>query len=406
MSMLVKHHSCGLAAMRSVVVCFVAGGHPKELMVHSGDQIHSSVHERDAQGWSMEACKCPHPRLKTLLNHDTDLDSTVLGKLGHQAVSLRNTFQLDTHKHLTTLGSKRFCASSQLLRCRVATRCREPWAVYQPSFHNHALLGRLSWIGYKAKFQRQTTTVMSALGPSADYAMVGSKWRIILDVGLEEGTWIASLFGSDWGASGARLLLPVDVEFVRESDGSQSLRPLRSAKFVSMQGEQTVRVEPGVWKFTSTDSRRFNLLFDLAFPDGAVKNDVALPADRVYFGLYAWDGTQLEQDKIELEKLQQEAQAIQDMDTSNSRQSSPRAPESILDQAREVGKLERMLAKARDLRRDMPIDTDDVIDGPGGLKIGKCGGLYVRRWKLFAGRVNYILGTFTIRPFDDGSSTR
>ena len=54
-----------------------------------------------------------------------------------------------------------------------------------------------------------------------------------------------------------------------------------AVKYISMQGEQTVRVENGDWQLRPTGSSEFELRFFLNFPDGAVKNDVNVPAQRV-----------------------------------------------------------------------------------------------------------------------------
>ena len=40
-------------------------------------------------------------------------------------------------------------------------------------------------------------------------ALDGTAWRLLLNVGREKGTWMPS----EWGASGARLALPLDVRF-------------------------------------------------------------------------------------------------------------------------------------------------------------------------------------------------
>ena len=41
-------------------------------------------------------------------------------------------------------------------------------------------------------------------------SLIGSRWQLKLDIGLEPGSYLAR---SDWGASGGRLRFNVDVDF-------------------------------------------------------------------------------------------------------------------------------------------------------------------------------------------------
>ena len=51
----------------------------------------------------------------------------------------------------------------------------------------------------------------SALRPTAS-PLVGTRWNLRLNVGLESGTWMPKRFPG-WAESGARLLVDCEVEF-------------------------------------------------------------------------------------------------------------------------------------------------------------------------------------------------
>ena len=51
---------------------------------------------------------------------------------------------------------------------------------------------------------------LHALPAAALSTLIGSSWRLKMDIGLEPGSYLAR---SDWGASGGRLRFNVDVDF-------------------------------------------------------------------------------------------------------------------------------------------------------------------------------------------------
>lgn len=154
------------------------------------------------------------------------------------------------------------------------------------------------------------------------------------DVIMTVGRTPSSAMPPEWAASGGKLGLPLRVKFsaagageppysspheslLGESSSTASLfptavTPLNEPSFVSMRGVETVRVEPGRFScrldggshqhsfrffldFVSVCKIRFNIMnairahfrglvfSSIAKPDGAVKNDVSLPAERIYF---------------------------------------------------------------------------------------------------------------------------
>lgn len=102
----------------------------------------------------------------------------------------------------------------------------------------------------------------------------------------------------EWAASGA--LLPIsglEVQFEGEHaydcderrmigapEDSYRLRVLSSGKYTGASGEKEVYALPhGVWSVMETGPFFYRLRFYLDFPDGAIRNDVELPAGRVFF---------------------------------------------------------------------------------------------------------------------------
>mmetsp|Transcript_21542 Transcript_21542/g.46819 ORF Transcript_21542/g.46819 Transcript_21542/m.46819 type:complete len:226 (+) Transcript_21542:222-899(+) len=123
---------------------------------------------------------------------------------------------------------------------------------------------------------------------------------------------------TEWAASGAKLGLPLTLEFSsddttstyhddtktshgeivadRESllgeEGQHAglmlpsflVKPLNEPSFISSNGQEFVKVAPGRCSCQlSPDTEQYSFRFFLDFPDGAVKNDVSLPAERIYF---------------------------------------------------------------------------------------------------------------------------
>jgi len=116
----------------------------------------------------------------------------------------------------------------------------------------------------------------------------------------------------EWAASGARLVLP-DLELCfgervykygySETEERMlgygydppplSIDVLSMPKFVGTKGEETVQVKKGAYALKSppADDDAYPGIafrFFLDFPDGALRNDVTLPAERVFFTTKCW----------------------------------------------------------------------------------------------------------------------
>ena len=115
-----------------------------------------------------------------------------------------------------------------------------------------------------------------------------------LDIGREPGTWMPS----EWGASGARLSLPITVNFTDETvdlgfGGEENLngrfakrvRCIEPGRFISAElGERVVDVREGAWVATPSKVGGVGKVrFFLEIPHSVTRNDVTLPSGRIFF---------------------------------------------------------------------------------------------------------------------------
>ena len=144
------------------------------------------------------------------------------------------------------------------------------------------------------------SSLVSGGGRNPAASLSGVRCGITLSVGREPGTWM----DKDWAASGARLMLPLTLQFTDEDmdlgiPGEQALGGRfcqrvtcegGGGSFVGPKGTVDVPVEGGGWT-TSRTSRRgeSRIRFFLDFPEGASRNDVDIPKGRVFFSSACFD---------------------------------------------------------------------------------------------------------------------
>jgi len=129
-------------------------------------------------------------------------------------------------------------------------------------------------------------------------SLVGLDCSVTMSVGREPGTWMPK----EWGASGARLSLPLAVRFSdepvdlgypgEETMGGRNARRLdcEGGSFVGLAGEVVVAAKGGAWNVLPSGRPGESLVrFFIDFPEGATRNDVSLPAGRVFFNCASWD---------------------------------------------------------------------------------------------------------------------
>ena len=241
---------------------------------------------------------------------------------------------------------------------------------------------------------------------------MGGTWRLSLNVGREPGTYMPE----DWAASGARLAFPVDVEFTTAAstqfafeellgaaDGTCRLRVLGPGKFIGSSGEVSVECKHGAWRATPTGAGgESHLRFFLDFPEDATRNDVVLPAGRLFFTTGCWQATELELAEQALKELEE---AISELDTSWAATREEGEKANVLRKAaifREgvtlSEKRQMLVAQLRAVASSMP-GPSGTVDGPPGLKVGKVGGLSVKR-KRGLGEAYFMLGTFSMASIE------
>lgn len=128
----------------------------------------------------------------------------------------------------------------------------------------------------------------------------GFECQLTLNIGREPGTWMPK----EWGESGARLSLPLALTFSDEvvdlgvpgeqtlNNGGRYAKRLicEGGQFVSASGAQTVKSSGGAWTTEGSPipgARSLNFFID--FPEDASRNDVTLPAGRVFFSAACWE---------------------------------------------------------------------------------------------------------------------
>ena len=123
--------------------------------------------------------------------------------------------------------------------------------------------------------------------------------QLTLNIGREPGTWMPK----EWGASGARLSLPMKVRFAEEVvdvgfPGEETLGTSRFARkvyceggsFIGADGETFVKATGGAWATESSGIPGASTLnFFIDFPEAAERNDVSLPEGRVFFSGAVWE---------------------------------------------------------------------------------------------------------------------
>lgn len=142
--------------------------------------------------------------------------------------------------------------------------------------------------------------------------LVGTQWKLNLDVGLQPGTWMPKRFPG-WAESGARLGLGLEVEFSdqksnqRESlvgpkeDTYELVVTSPQCTYVSERGQETVTFTSGGWCIQRPKDVIRNaagslvqpeglLKFWLDCPTGAKRRDVEIrEGTRIFFTTGVWD---------------------------------------------------------------------------------------------------------------------
>ena len=227
----------------------------------------------------------------------------------------------------------------------------------------------------------------------------------------------------EWAASGARLGFPVEVEFTDEAcadydmtkerllgstgKGIRAAVPLNEPTFISNKGQETVRVEEGAYgcELQAVEPQQYTFRFFLDFPEGATRNDVELPAERIYFMTSCWIDNEAALQRAQ-KRLEEAEKAIEDI--NNEIREIEQASSNIFQKAmgfRETVTLvetkKAITDQVNELRQTYPLNSELLLKGPNGLTFVKEGIIAVKRYRgaLETREQYHWVGTFSIKEF-------
>jgi len=228
----------------------------------------------------------------------------------------------------------------------------------------------------------------------------------------------------EWAASGARLVFPLEIEFTdelcsdyemtKESLLQQATKnprlvvPLNEPSFVSTKGQETIDVKEGAFgcQLQTPQAQQYALRFFLDFPNGAERNDVTLPAERIYFLWSCWLLNEASIDMAEglkaglEERIDEIGQQIQ---ASSEQQNFLQQALGLRQKVLLVEKQGKLKAQLDEVTKTYPLSSNpmQLAKGPNGLIFPKEGVIAVKRWGGSMGtREQYHwVGTFTLKEF-------
>lgn len=264
-------------------------------------------------------------------------------------------------------------------------------------------------------------------------AFTGTEWKLTLNAGRLAGNSkssfqtpplamfspgggraaLPSWFPPEWAADGGRLVMPLDVTFCAEIATAdeptlkrggftrpRALRAPSSTSFVSMQGPQEVRTDAVAWGtlegLTTVESL---LVWCVDLPGGCAKNDVSLPAGRLFFSTRVWQTEELARLTASLAAVEAEVEA--ELAEAQTLDGGPLALKARIKKRRaNEARMER-------LRRGLPtVDAPTAeVPGPFGLTVALEGQMSVVRyqtklvpWRGVASVPEYgVVGSFEMK---------
>mmetsp|Transcript_21681 Transcript_21681/g.43834 ORF Transcript_21681/g.43834 Transcript_21681/m.43834 type:complete len:297 (-) Transcript_21681:352-1242(-) len=224
----------------------------------------------------------------------------------------------------------------------------------------------------------------------------------------------------EWASSGAKLGLALEIEFSDEpcaeyemtkerllgSGSFRAVEPLTVPSFVSTKGQETVKVTQGAYgcQLERLEAQQFSFRFFLDFPDGAVRNDVELPAERIYFMSSCWieNKPALERAQKRRKDMERSLRETQDQLLQLGQESNLFQKALSLRQTTTLVEQKDMLQRQlTELTQSYPLDPSMYVRGPNGLLFAKKGVIAVKRYRGALGtREQYHwVGTFAFRQF-------
>mmetsp|Transcript_23866 Transcript_23866/g.50609 ORF Transcript_23866/g.50609 Transcript_23866/m.50609 type:complete len:326 (-) Transcript_23866:208-1185(-) len=230
----------------------------------------------------------------------------------------------------------------------------------------------------------------------------------------------------EWAASGAKLGLPLQVQFSPQAqDNAESIlsqeppetllatapdspnftvTPLKEPSFVSLKGVETVEVTEGrmACSLSSATMMQYSFRFFLDFPKGAVKNDVSLPAERIYFMTACWnkDDTILQQANQWKENLQKSLDKV-----NKEIEQTKSTPSTLLQKTLSFGNYWNLFEQCTEITSrlraldDAFPSQDRLSAGPNDTVFLKDGVIAVKRYGKNGREEYHWVGTFGFKDF-------
>jgi len=234
----------------------------------------------------------------------------------------------------------------------------------------------------------------------------------------------------EWATSGAKLAFPLEVEFTDDppdeyemskeqllrgdslmGSNLMSVEVLNEPSFVSTNGREVIKVLDGAYgcQIQNIASQQYALRWFLDFPEGAKRNDVELPAERIYFLSSCWlaDESILSRARKRRDTIDNSIQEItQDLETLEKQQQSAGLLQKIGSFKQSIDMVERrgkLRAQLEEIDQTYPLDSSKVIRGPKSSNIifAKEGMVAVKRFRGVGGTKEqyHWVGTFTFNEF-------
>mmetsp|Transcript_50580 Transcript_50580/g.107749 ORF Transcript_50580/g.107749 Transcript_50580/m.107749 type:complete len:298 (-) Transcript_50580:288-1181(-) len=246
--------------------------------------------------------------------------------------------------------------------------------------------------------------------------------ELLLSIGRIPGTAMPP----DWAASGAKLGFALEVEFTNElceyemtkerllrgdvlmGNTLKSVEPLNEPSFVSSNGAEIVRVLPGAYgcQLQGIESGQYAFRFFLDFPEGARRNDVELPPERIYFLSSCWladNEAAIGRARRRRDDLEQSIGQIK-RDLEELEQGSSGLFQKAMAFRQSIDLVERrakLASQLEELEQKYPLDSAKIMQGPNNIIFAKEGVVAVKRLRGTLGtREQYHwVGTFTFNDF-------
>lgn len=232
---------------------------------------------------------------------DTDVDEMKrdIANLREEAMRRLDALNVQFHDIENDLLSKKREEERQKFEKFVdAAKEDEPQVIVSPkdAFSNNPFAETEEEILLEQRIIRESEQATSAAPKSTVQLLDNSRWRLMLNIGRETGTWMPKT----WGVSGERLLMNLEMEFTPQQlyDREEFLNGLGGAKILHVihneatvaptiqEGGKRIRVRDGGWKVATgegpmgTSILRFYV--DLEEETGHKGSDVTCPAGRIY----------------------------------------------------------------------------------------------------------------------------